>query len=164
MNKIISTTKSSVFVGIGIMIGLCTAASIDDMVSYGLIFMQLLSLGGIGAYAVTVIFLPHLNNKPASEDKRLLYAQVSLIASVSISVYVLYIYHLAYVDRTLIMSTLLSLWEYLRAENLYTADKQWKTKLNNIISIQFITLLLASCLPIGLQLAQQLWIKVLTFL
>jgi hypothetical protein len=56
MNKIISTTKSSVFVGIGIMIGLCTAASIDDMVSYGLIFMQLLSLGGIGAYAVTVIF------------------------------------------------------------------------------------------------------------
>lgn len=162
--KIITTIKSSVFVGVGIMIGLCIAASIDNVVSYSLVFMQLLALGGIGAYVVTVIFLPHLNNKAASEDKRLLYAQVSFIASVSVSIYVLYIYHVAYAERTLIISTLLSLWEYLRAENLYTADKQWKIKLNNIISIQFITLLLASCLPIGLQLAHQLWIKVLAFL
>lgn len=150
MNKIISTINGSIWIGIGLCVGIVLASDIDNAINYTLNFVALAQLFALFAYVVVAIIKPHMTGKDAADDKRLLWASLAMICSTSLSVYGWYIYKTAFLPRGIIMATLVSLWEFMRAENLYIYDKTWKPTLHNLLWKQFLYLLFASCLPIGI--------------
>lgn len=165
VEKILKTLKSSYVIGIGLFLGIVLSDGIgEDAIDDTILFVYFIQLGAIAAYVAIVIFKPHLTGKAAADDKRLLYSIIVLISCASLSIYYLYIYGTPILPRGMFISTFISFWEFVRAEGLYNYDKKWKTRLHNTLTIQFITLLLASCLPIGLYEGQKFLEKVLAFL
>jgi hypothetical protein len=164
MNKIISTINGSIWIGIGLCVGIVLSSDIDDSIHYTLNFVALVQLVALFAYVVVVIIKPRMNGKDAADDKRLLWASLAMICSVSLAVYGFYIYKTTFLPRGMIMATLVSLWEFMRAENLYSYDKKWKPILHNLLSKQFLYLLFASCLPIGILEGSKLLEKMLAVL